>query len=397
MERLPPIYENNDLSIGDSDRSKFKPHTLCSPATRLKVKKAKYSTSLDSRGYIPVYEYMINCQPIMWDRETGYVHFTGIWKALGNSKSDIVKMVDSNPELKVKKVRGGFLKIQGTWIPYDFAYILCRRTAWNIRHELTVMFGPRFATEALNPTHAEYGCLLLNPKNAHLTRGICAHRGNGFTNARQSCQQPYTKMKYQDKRCYMDGQRLLKKTELETTPNNAMACMSLTRLLNTDTNQSVSYVEQKSKSDYDTLKHLDHSTSMYTESPHTTPSPTLRGSAFSPEDNKHQMMLPPITTNFHWKDLHSVHVPVSPPVKELKITPVESWPGFQRSQIASSGFYCHQQNQPGLHQDIVDTINATIMLQRLSQDNGERPFRPMPKNTIPNRVIVGDQEYALFE
>jgi hypothetical protein len=24
-------------------------------------------------------------------------------------------MVDSNPELKVKKIRGGFLKIQGTW------------------------------------------------------------------------------------------------------------------------------------------------------------------------------------------------------------------------------------------------------------------------------------------
>lgn len=45
----------------------------------------------------------------------GYVHFTGIWKSLGNSKADIVKMVDSNPELKVKKIRGGFLKIQGTW------------------------------------------------------------------------------------------------------------------------------------------------------------------------------------------------------------------------------------------------------------------------------------------
>lgn len=45
----------------------------------------------------------------------GYVHFTGIWKALGNSKSDIVKMVDSNPELGTKKIRGGFLRIQGTW------------------------------------------------------------------------------------------------------------------------------------------------------------------------------------------------------------------------------------------------------------------------------------------
>ncbi|ORX51189.1 DNA-binding domain of Mlu1-box binding protein MBP1, partial [Hesseltinella vesiculosa] len=137
MERLPVIHENCNF---DTDCSRFKPFP-CSSNMRLKVKRAKYSTSLDPRGYIPVYEYIINCQPIMWDRETGYVHFTGIWKALGNSKSDIVKMVDSNPELNVKKVRGGFLKIQGTWIPYDFAYVLCKRTAWNIRRELSVIFG----------------------------------------------------------------------------------------------------------------------------------------------------------------------------------------------------------------------------------------------------------------
>jgi hypothetical protein len=47
--------------------------------------------------------------------QIGYVHFTGIWKAMGNSKSDIVKLVDSNPELGTKKIRGGFLRIQGTW------------------------------------------------------------------------------------------------------------------------------------------------------------------------------------------------------------------------------------------------------------------------------------------
>lgn len=66
--------------------------------------KAKY-------GYITFFlpELTLCSKPL------GYVHFTGIWKALGNSKADIVKMVDSNPELKVKKIRGGFLKIQGTW------------------------------------------------------------------------------------------------------------------------------------------------------------------------------------------------------------------------------------------------------------------------------------------
>jgi hypothetical protein len=62
-----------------------------------------------------VFEYTIANTPIMWDRESGFVHFTGIWKSLGNPKSDIVKMVDANPELGSKKIRGGFLRIQGTW------------------------------------------------------------------------------------------------------------------------------------------------------------------------------------------------------------------------------------------------------------------------------------------
>lgn len=110
----------------------FLPHTTTNRS--IKIKTNQYSTSQDPRGCIPgtlsvtplfssrvltlfflVYEYEINGQPIMWDRETGHVHFTGIWKALNNSKADIVKIVDSNPELQVKKVRGGCLVIQGTW------------------------------------------------------------------------------------------------------------------------------------------------------------------------------------------------------------------------------------------------------------------------------------------
>lgn len=86
-------------SINDNDCPRFRP--FASPTQRMiKVKKAKYSTSLDPRGYIPgkkkhtqeknyffffllfiivsyiVYEYLINGQPIMWDRESGkYLFF----------------------------------------------------------------------------------------------------------------------------------------------------------------------------------------------------------------------------------------------------------------------------------------------------------------------------------
>ncbi|ORY07622.1 DNA-binding domain of Mlu1-box binding protein MBP1, partial [Basidiobolus meristosporus CBS 931.73] len=113
------------------------------PCERHKVHCAKYSTSLDSRGYIPVYEFTFSEQPILWDRETGYVYWTGIWKAMGREKSEIAKLVDSNPELsrEVKKIRGGFLKIQGTWLPFDQAYELARKTCWYIRDDLVPVFG----------------------------------------------------------------------------------------------------------------------------------------------------------------------------------------------------------------------------------------------------------------
>lgn len=38
-----------------------------------------------------------------------------------NNLADIVKMIESQPELEtqLRRVRGGYLKIQGTWMPYE--------------------------------------------------------------------------------------------------------------------------------------------------------------------------------------------------------------------------------------------------------------------------------------
>ncbi|ORX63746.1 DNA-binding domain of Mlu1-box binding protein MBP1, partial [Basidiobolus meristosporus CBS 931.73] len=104
---------------------------------------AKYSTSLDPRGYIPVYEYVAFNQPILWDRETGYVYWTGIWKSMGREKSEITKLLETNTKLstEVKKIRGGFLKIQGTWLPFESAFDLATKTCWYIREDLEPIFG----------------------------------------------------------------------------------------------------------------------------------------------------------------------------------------------------------------------------------------------------------------
>lgn len=139
---------------------RFRPYA----STRHHVTKGRYITSNDSRGYIPVYEYPLNGQWIMMDIDDGYILWTGIWKALGNSKADIVKMIDSQPDLAqvIRRVRGGYLKIQGTWMPYEVALRLSRRVAWPIREDLIPLFGPTFPSTCLSPDQPGYGQIVNN-------------------------------------------------------------------------------------------------------------------------------------------------------------------------------------------------------------------------------------------
>lgn len=124
-----------------------------------RITKGRYITSNDPRGYVPVYEYPLNGQWIMMDVDDGYVLWTGIWKALGNTKADIVKMLESQPDLapQLRRVRGGYLKIQGTWMPFEVALRLARRVAWPIREDLVPLFGPTFPSTCLSPDQPGYG------------------------------------------------------------------------------------------------------------------------------------------------------------------------------------------------------------------------------------------------
>jgi hypothetical protein len=129
----------------------------------------KYATSVDERNFLTVYEFMVNGQWIIWDYFTGYVHLTGLWKAIGHSKADIVKLVDNSPDLEpvIRRVRGGFLKIQGTWVPFDIARALAARTCYFIRYALIPVFGESFPDSCLQPHEPGFGQLqltLVDPK-----------------------------------------------------------------------------------------------------------------------------------------------------------------------------------------------------------------------------------------
>lgn len=62
----------------------------------------------------------------------------------GSISADIIKMIESQPELacQIRRIRGGYLKIQGTWIPYEVRahsiHIVCTR--------LTLTFTVRTST-----------------------------------------------------------------------------------------------------------------------------------------------------------------------------------------------------------------------------------------------------------
>ncbi|KAG0031606.1 hypothetical protein BGZ82_006919 [Podila clonocystis] len=175
---LPPAYPFSShssnatstpslVSISSSSTTLASPDTVDSQGVGENfvpnIKKAKYSTSLDPRGFIPVYEYELYGHPIMWDQENLYVHFTGIWKALGKTKADIVKIIDANPILEtiIRKVRGGFLKIQGTWMPHQEAYDLAKKTCFKLRYELVPVFGPSFVNDCIPQDTPGFGSIHL--------------------------------------------------------------------------------------------------------------------------------------------------------------------------------------------------------------------------------------------
>lgn len=154
------VLQDSMASPPSSQGPRFRPYA----SPNHQVTKGRYITSNDPRGYIPVYEYPLNGQWIMMDIDDGYILWTGIWKALGNSKADIVKMLDSQPDLAplIRRVRGGYLKIQGTWMPYEVALRLSRRVAWPIRDDLVPLFGPTFPSTCLSPDQPGYGQVVSN-------------------------------------------------------------------------------------------------------------------------------------------------------------------------------------------------------------------------------------------
>lgn len=140
------------------------------------------------KSHLMVYEYAVGAHWVIWDHDTGYVHLTGLWRAAlqerslqknadgvlhvkANSKADIVKLLELTPKSLhqfIKRVRGGFLKIQGTWVPFHLCRKLALRFCYYIRYKLVPIFGTDFPNQCLHPSSAGFGELRYDESPSNL-------------------------------------------------------------------------------------------------------------------------------------------------------------------------------------------------------------------------------------
>ncbi|GAK66675.1 DNA-binding domain of Mlu1-box binding protein MBP1 [Moesziomyces antarcticus] len=134
------------------------------------LRKGKYATTGGDRGFMTVFEYDVRGHTMMIDVDTSLVRFTSITQALGKNKVNFGRLVRTCPALDphITKLKGGYLSIQGTWLPYDLAKELSRRIAWDIRDHLVPLFGYDFPASCLRPDSEGFGQLAIgmSPKRA---------------------------------------------------------------------------------------------------------------------------------------------------------------------------------------------------------------------------------------
>ncbi|SPO30293.1 uncharacterized protein UTRI_05757 [Ustilago trichophora] len=126
-------------------------------------RKGKYATTGGDRGFMTVFEYDVRGHTMMIDVDTSFVRFTSITQALGKNKVNFGRLVRTCPALDphITKLKGGYLSIQGTWLPYDLAKELSRRIAWEIRDHLVPLFGYDFPSICLRPDSEGFGQLAI--------------------------------------------------------------------------------------------------------------------------------------------------------------------------------------------------------------------------------------------
>lgn len=284
-------------------------------------------------------------------------------------------------------------------MPFEFAKILCLRTAYRIRTKLIPLFGPDFVRQCLPPSHEDYGCLLLDPRSAPPSRSAShrrsttAHHATAPSSTTTCARRVPRSEPYQRRSSCTSRPRRSSRTVRSastsssvssTSSNHSSTTMSVARLLNDDM-MMMGPQPTPSSSSSTTSSHRD------SRSPTPVPSPSFTHL----EAHKGYMhayhhlpgpRLPPIrtATSSSTTTTYQHLLPVLRPLGDIAVAPPS--PSEFAVQVSSS---------LPMGDDLNDTIRTALLLQRLSADTGERPFSTYEPCVLPKRVTVNDQVYAV--
>ncbi|QHS73922.1 Xbp1p [Saccharomyces paradoxus] len=79
---------------------------------------------------------------------------------------DQIDLPNLNPANFTKRIRGGYIKIQGTWLPMEISRLLCLRFCFPIRYFLVPIFGPDFPRDCESWYLAHQNVTITNSTNS---------------------------------------------------------------------------------------------------------------------------------------------------------------------------------------------------------------------------------------
>lgn len=267
-------------------------------------------------------------------------------------------------------------------IPYESARALCRQNAYSIRHYLRPLFGPDFAEECIPPDHPHFGSLLLDPSSGGSTRVSAARRvsktvkprrKSSLSPRRSSRSTPYpersdscssrrpSRQERSSSSCSSSPSSSGRPSRQKT--DRVASRMALSRFLNCDSSRSRSRSVESMETDNDDE---DDDLSAVVESPTTTPSPTYPKAFVSYVISDSGPQLPPLRT------------PSDQALPRVLPAYVPVYLGGPDQLVPVS-------------HDTLDAVRAASVLLRLSQDSGEKPYRPL--QPLPNRVVHDDRAF----
>lgn len=221
-------------------------------------------------------------------------------------------------------------------IPYNYAYLLCTRTAWKLRHELTPIFGPRFLTDVLDPEHKDFGNLVIKekPEEEKKDSSISTQKAKSHKKNKSKAKKPYTKSS--PRRKTRASTKNSSTTNQKTSPIRTL----------TPPIDQILLKEDQDMEDGEIMP-LSNETSSLSPSGSLTPKPsTFRVVETYPSNSQYPSVIPVLNTT-------------------------------------------------SASQSIIDVISASVSLQMMSQGNGVRPFNPIEATNIPFKVNYGDQEFYI--